>query len=114
MRYLDADQPYQKVWLELQAMAWNRPEYRERIARVHAAWREAMRQAVSRALARYKLDSGPFSTDEWITLIVTMNEGVILERLTGVDQGHAALLDGIDRWLSSLEASAVETETRTA
>ena len=25
MRYLDADREYQKVWYELQALAWNRP-----------------------------------------------------------------------------------------
>lgn len=110
MRYLDDDRPYQKIWWELQAMAWNRPEFRDRIARVHAAWLEAMRQAVTRALARYKLDSGPLSADEWITLIVTMNEGIILERLSGIDQGHAALLDGIDRWLTSLEATAGDAE----
>jgi AcrR family transcriptional regulator len=24
--YLDEDRPYQKIWFELQAMAWNRPE----------------------------------------------------------------------------------------
>ena len=36
MRYLDEDfaSGYQKVWYELQAMAWNRPELRERIAHV--------------------------------------------------------------------------------
>ena len=26
MRFLDADRDYQKVWFELQALAWNRPE----------------------------------------------------------------------------------------
>jgi hypothetical protein len=28
MRYLDEDRPYQKIWYELQALAWNRPELR--------------------------------------------------------------------------------------
>src|SRR5215210_6739683 len=32
MRYLDADREYQKVWYELQALAWNRPGLRERVA----------------------------------------------------------------------------------
>ena len=31
MRYLDADRDYQKVWFELQSLAWNRPELRERV-----------------------------------------------------------------------------------
>ena len=103
MRYLDADRPYQKIWWELQAMAWNRPAYQRRIARVLAAWREAMREAVSEAVQRYGLAGGPLSTEEWITLIVTMNEGIILERLSGITEGHEALLASIDRWLGALD-----------
>lgn len=106
MRYLDRDQPYQKIWWELQAMAWNRPQFRERIARVHAAWCDAMRAAVAEALARYRLDSTPLSADAWVTLIVALNEGIILERLSGIHRGHDELLSGIDAWLSTLEASA--------
>ena len=34
MRYLEEDRPYQKVWLELTALSWNRPELRAHIARV--------------------------------------------------------------------------------
>ncbi len=103
MRYLDDDRPYQKIWWELQAMAWNRPEYRERVQQVHAAWCDAMRGAVAEALASYRLDSGPLSADAWVTLIVALNEGIILERLSGIERGHAELLAGIDRWLASLE-----------
>ena len=106
MRHLEEDRPYQKIWWELQAMAWNRPEYRERVARVHAAWADAMRPAVAEALARYRLDSGPLSADDWVTLIVALNEGIILERLSGIERGHGALLTGIDRWLDSLETRA--------
>jgi hypothetical protein len=32
---------------------------------------------------------------------MTFNIGIIVERLGGVDAGHAALLDWIDQWLSS-------------
>ena len=39
MRYLDVDRDYQKVWYELQALAWSRPELRERVAHVDAEWR---------------------------------------------------------------------------
>ena len=106
MRYLDDDRPYQKIWWELQAMAWNRPEFRPRVARVHKAWCEAMRGAVAEALKRYKLEDGELSTDAWITLIVTVNEGIILERLSGIDRGHKELLAAIDRWLESKEKKA--------
>lgn len=106
--YLDADRPYQKVWCELQAMSWNRPEYRKRVARVHAAWCDAMREAVAAAVTGYDLEQIGFSLDAWITLIVTVNEGIMLERLSGIDRGHAELLDAIQRWLDGLEESAAK------
>lgn len=106
MRYLDEDRPYQKIWWELQAMAWNHPEYRARVEKVHDAWRDAMRDAVREALSRYDLDDDVFTTEAWVTLIVTVNEGIILERLSGVTRGHKDLLTGIDRWLESLEKKA--------
>ena len=106
MRYLDEDRPYQKIWWELQAMAWNRPEFHARVARVHDAWREAMRAAVEQALVRYQLDHSEFSTEAWLALILTVNEGIILERLSGIDRGHAELLAAIDSWLEGLEKRA--------
>jgi TetR/AcrR family transcriptional regulator len=104
MRYLDDDRPYQKIWWELQAMAWNRPEYRARVQQVHAAWCDAMRDAVRAALGRYRLDAGPLDADAWVTLIVTLNEGIILERLSGIRRGHDELLKAIEGWLAGLEA----------
>lgn len=103
MSYLEDDRPYQKVWGELQAMGWNRPEFRTRIARVHDAWRDAMRASVEGALKRYQLDHHELSLEAWITLILTVNEGIILERLSGINRGHYELLAGIDRWLELQE-----------
>ena len=46
MRYLvSEDATYEKIWLELQALAWNRPELRERLARVNAEWRAVLTEA---------------------------------------------------------------------
>jgi AcrR family transcriptional regulator len=111
MRYLDEDRPYQKIWWELQAMAWNRPEFQPRVASVHKAWCDAMRNAVAEALERYKLDDDGFSTEAWVTLIVTVNEGIILERLSGIDRGHRELLAAIDKWLASKERKARRTRS---
>jgi TetR/AcrR family transcriptional regulator len=108
MRYIDEDRPYQKIWWELQAMAWNRPEFRARVARVHDAWRDAMRAAVHEALGRYQMADGDFTTEAWVTLIVTLNEGIILERLSGIDRGHDELLAAIDKWLVAKEKTAVD------
>ena len=47
MRYLlSEDVAYEKVWFELQALAWNRPELRERVDHVNAEWRAGAHRGV--------------------------------------------------------------------
>ena len=48
--------PYEKVWLELQALAWNRPELRERVARVNDEWRAVLAEAFEEPRERYGID----------------------------------------------------------
>lgn len=98
MRYLvDEDAAYQKVWLELQALSWNRPELRDRVARVNGEWRAVLLEA----FAQPRLDHGiDLPLDALVSLVMTFNEGVILERLSGVTSGHQQLIDCIDGWLS--------------
>ena len=100
MRYLDADRDYQRIWYELQALAWSRPELRERVAKVDAEWRAVLREALAEPLERYEL---PIPLDALVALVVTFNEGIILERLSGIDTGHAELLEWIDAWLTEKE-----------
>ena len=100
MRYLDADREYQKVWYELQALAWNRPELRERVARVNAEWRAVLGDALAEPRERYGID---MPLDALVSLVITFNEGIILERLSGIDTGQAALLEWIERWLEREE-----------
>ena len=38
--------------------------------------------------------------DALVSLVMTFNEGIMLERLSGVSAGHRELLDWIDGWLS--------------
>ena len=96
MRYLDADRPYQKVWFELQALAWNRPELRERIAEVNAECRAVLTDAFAEPHRRYGIE---MPLDALVSLVMTFNEGVILERLAGITSGQNELLDWIDDWL---------------
>jgi AcrR family transcriptional regulator len=100
MRYLDADREYQKVWYELQALAWNRPELRERVARVDAEWRAVLREALAEPRERYGID---IPLEALVTLVVTFNEGMILERLSGIEAGQAELLAWIDGWIERSE-----------
>ena len=57
MAYLDEDLPYQKIWFELQALAWNRPELQERLARVHAEWRAVLVEAFAPVREELGLDA---------------------------------------------------------
>jgi AcrR family transcriptional regulator len=101
MRYLDADREYQKVWYELQALAWSRPELRERVAHVDAEWRAVLREAFAEPRERYGIE---MPLDALVALVVTFNEGIILERLSGIETGQAELLRWIDDWLERREA----------
>jgi AcrR family transcriptional regulator len=110
MGYLDEDleSGYQKIWLELQALAWNRPELRERLAHVRRQWIATLTEAFGPAMAEYGLDTERFPVAAMVALVVTFNEGVILDRLGGVTEGHTELLAMIDRWLMALEERKAE------
>jgi AcrR family transcriptional regulator len=96
MGYLDEDRPYQKIWYELQALAWNRPELRERLARVHAEWRAVLIEA----FAPVRDDLGlEIPLEALVTLVYSFNEGIMLDRMSGIELGHRELLDWIDGWL---------------
>jgi AcrR family transcriptional regulator len=113
MRYLDEDRAsgYQKIWLELQALAWNRPELRDRVAQVRRRWAEVLREAIGKAMGEYGLDTEALPVAGVAALVGTFNEGIMLERLCGLYDGHAELLAMIDRWLVSLEAAKAGRDT---
>jgi len=94
---------YPKVWGELQALAWNRPELRERLLDLNEQWRSLLGEALSEAMTQYGLDETRFPAEAWVALVMQFNQGLLFERLLGFDRGHEALLTAIDAWLSSLE-----------
>ena len=98
MRYLDEDRSsgYQKVWFELQALAWNRPALRERVAQVDERWRAVLTEAFAKPRERLGID---IPLEALVSLVVTFNLGIIVERLSGITTGHAELLEWIDRFL---------------
>lgn len=97
MGYLTGeDVAYEKIWLELQALAWNRPELQERVAAVNAEWRAVLSEAFAGPRADYGID---MPLDALVSLVMTFNLGVMLERASGVETGHRELLSWIDGWL---------------
>jgi AcrR family transcriptional regulator len=99
MRYLvSEDATYEKIWLELQALGWNNAGLRERLARVNAEWRAVLTEAFAEPHRELEID---MPLDALVSLVMTFNLGIIVERLGDIDTGHAELLDWIDQWLSS-------------
>jgi AcrR family transcriptional regulator len=98
MRWLeeDVEAGYPKVWWELQAMAWNQPEMRERLVQVDGVWRQLLRTYFASALEEYGID---FPLEATVALVMTFNKGMQIEQLSGITAGHRDLLDWIDGWL---------------
>ncbi len=94
------DVQYEKIWLELQALSWNRPELQQRVARVNDEWRAVLTEAFEEPHRRYGIE---MPLDALVSLVITFNEGVILERAQGITTGHAELLAWIDAWLEGKE-----------
>jgi AcrR family transcriptional regulator len=103
----DLDAGYSKIWMELQALSWSVPALRPRVARVNAEWRAVLREAFEHAAKEYDLSEDDFPVEALVALTMTFGQGYALERLEGIDQGHAELLDWIERWLEGLEEMRV-------
>ena len=99
---VDLEAGYPKIWYELQAMAWNRPEFRKLLLHVHEQWDDVLTGAVATAMREYGIDRRRFPPHAISALVRTFNEGLLLERLNGYDTGHRELLKMIDdqlrRW----------------
>jgi AcrR family transcriptional regulator len=105
MGFLESDLAagYPKIWLELQALGWNRPDIAERVAGVNREWREVLTEAFDGMLDEYEVDRDKFPLDAMVSLAMTFNEGVMVERLSGISTGHAELMEMVEGWLGSLE-----------
>jgi AcrR family transcriptional regulator len=99
MRYLvSEDVTYEKIWLELQALAWNDAGLRARLARVNAEWRTVLTDAFEHPRREYGIE---MPVEALVSLVLTFNIGVMVERLGGIDTSHRELLDWIDAWLEA-------------
>jgi AcrR family transcriptional regulator len=94
---------YPKVWAELEALALDRPDMRDRLNAVNDSWRSLLRDALEQATEEYGLEDSGFSAEALAALVMQFNKGLLTERLLGFDRGHAELLAAIDSWLTSRE-----------
>ncbi len=104
MSYLeeDLDSGYQKILLELYALGWNDESIRKRMKQVHEQWLNVLLPAFETGLADLGVDKEQYPVEAIVSLVVTFNEGIMLERLCGVDSGHRALLEMIERLLAGI------------
>src|SRR5215510_10516093 len=93
---------YPKIWFELQALAWNRPDLQARIVAVDAEWRGVLREAFARAIREYGVED-ELPVEAATAMTMTFALGYMLERLSGIREGHEPLLAWIDGWIESLE-----------
>jgi AcrR family transcriptional regulator len=106
MSYLeieDRDTGYGKLWLEMQALAWNKPELKARLQEVNRGWRDILTKAFTSAMDDYCIDAEQFPVDAVVSLVMTFNLGLQLEAIGGTREGHDALLAMIDQQLQQAE-----------
>jgi AcrR family transcriptional regulator len=104
MRFLDedAESGYRKVWLEMQALGWNNADVRDRLQHVNKQWVGVVTSAFESGLRELGVDQEQYPTKAVVALVVTFNQGIMLERLSGVDNGHRELLLMLDRVIERL------------
>ena len=104
-RYLEEDLAagYPKVFFELSALSWNQPQLQERVQALQSCWRAILTEAFERAAEEFGLDRAELPVDVMVALVMTFQQGLHLQRLSGIADGHAALLAWIDDRIESLE-----------
>ncbi len=95
---------FPKILLELLAMGWNMPALRTRLTEVHARFRTIFEHHFGQALHDYGLDEDRFPLKVIVAAVTSYQLGLIVEGLSGVEEGHRELLDWIQRWIDDLEA----------
>lgn len=111
----DQESGYTKLWNEMQAMAWNKPALRARLADLNRRWRDVLLNAFGDAMDEYGIDRDRVSLEAVVSLVMTFNDGMASEALIGVEEGHRELLEAIDQLLTRLdEAKAAPTDHASA
>lgn len=100
---VDLEAGFPKLVAELIARSWNDPSWREPINQLMIDFDDMLVGAVQSAADEYGLDDAPVAA--LATLLRTFQLGVLIDRVSGVDHGHAHLAEVIDDWLVALASS---------
>jgi AcrR family transcriptional regulator len=100
---------FPKILLELLAMGWNKPALQSQLTEVHARFRTIFEHHFGQALRDYGLDETQFPLKVIVAAVTSFQLGLIVEGLSGVEQGHQELLDWIQLWIDDLEATRTES-----
>jgi AcrR family transcriptional regulator len=96
---------FPKILLELSAMSWNMPQLQALLQDVHARFRAIFERYFGEAIRDYGLDESQFPIKVVVAAVTSFQLGLIVESLSGVDEGHQELLAWIQNWLDSLETA---------
>ena len=95
---------FPKILLELSAMSWNLPPLKQRIAAVHARFRAIFEHYFGAAMREYGLTEDELPLKVMVAAVTSFQLGMIVETLSGVEEGHDDLLAWIQDWLDGLES----------
>jgi len=98
---------FPKILLELLAMGWNMPSLRMRLTEVHARFRAIFERHFGQAMRDYGLDESQIPLKVIVAAVTSYQLGLIVEGLSGVEEGHQELFEWIQRWIDDLEAKRV-------
>ena len=113
MGYIDVDLEagFPKLLGELIARSWNEPSWQPVIRQLVSGFDEVLGAAVEAASAEYGLTDVDVAA--LTTLLRTFQLGILVDRLSGVDAGHAHLNEVIGTWLMQLERDSVSNDRAT-
>lgn len=103
---LSIDAANSKLYLEFNALASHRPKVREFIARSNTRDRISMTTALQSVFAKQGIDTGRFPPEVVATAIAGMARVFATDKALGTEQGHAGVLQMVNRLLERIEPGA--------
>ncbi len=95
-----------RIAAELRAIGFDQPHVRDEVVAATARWRSTLTDAFASAAAEYGLTASAVAPI--VALVTTFTTGLADERMLGIDDGHAELLEWVDGMIVSVAAAPAE------